>query len=230
VNEPFVVRRSSFVVSRWSFVVNQQQEVQMIKAIIFDIGGVLIRTPDRSSRRRWEEKLGLAEWESEEIVFSGEMGTLAQSGAVTDVALWQWVGQRLKLTDAELAEFKRDFWAGDVLDTALVAYIRSLRPSYQTAVISNATDGLQQALTDTYPIADAFDLIVCSATEKVMKPDAEIYRRTLQQLGRRPEEAVFIDDNAANIATARDLGLHTVHFKPATNVPVELARLGVQSK
>jgi glucose-1-phosphatase len=199
----------------------------MIQAIIFDIGGVLIRTPERSSRRRWEEKLGLAERESEEIVFNGEMGTLAQSGTISNAELWQWVGRRLELSAAELAEFQRDFWAGDVLDQQLVAFIRSLRPRYQTAVISNATDGLQQALSETYPIADAFDLIVCSATEKVMKPDAEIYRRTLQQLGRRPEEAVFIDDNAANIAAAHKLGLHVIHFNPATDVPAELAQLGV---
>ena len=56
----------------------------MIKAVIFDIGGVIIRTEDHTSRRQWEKKLSLAEWESETIVFNSEMGTKAQSGAVTD--------------------------------------------------------------------------------------------------------------------------------------------------
>ena len=45
----------------------------MIKAIIFDVGGVLIRTQDHSSRRQWEKRLGLAERESEQIVFNSEM-------------------------------------------------------------------------------------------------------------------------------------------------------------
>ncbi len=200
----------------------------MIKAVIFDIGGVLIRTEDHSSRRRWEKQLGLSEGESETIVFNSEMGQKAQRGAISDEALWAWVGQRLDLSAARLAEFRAGFWAGDVLDTGLVDFIRGLRPSYQTAVISNATDALLDSLTNQYPIADAFDLIVGSATEKIMKPDLEIYLRTLNRLGRQPEEAVFIDDFAHNIAAAHELGMHTIHFRPGTNVPARLTQLGVQ--
>ena len=200
----------------------------MIKAIIFDIGGVLIRTEDHSSRRNWEKQLGLAEWESETIVFNSEMGQKAQRGAISDEALWNWVGQRLNLNAARLAEFRAGFWAGDVLDVGLVEYIRRLRPFYQTAVISNATDALLDSLSNQHHIADAFDLIVGSAEEKVMKPDHEIYQRALKRLGRQPEEAVFIDDFAHNIAAAQELGMHTIHFRPGTNVPAELAQLGVQ--
>ena len=199
----------------------------MIKAIIFDIGGVIVRTEDHSSRRQWEKKLGLAEWESETIVFNSEMGTKAQCGAITDDALWVWVGQRLNLDEAELAAFRAGFWAGDVLDSGLVGFIRTLRPKYQTAVISNATDNLQNGLTNQFHIADAFDLIVGSATEKVMKPDPQIYQRTLKRLGRQPEEAVFIDDFAHNIEAAQAVGMATIHFKPGTFVPDELAKLGV---
>ena len=199
----------------------------MIKAIIFDVGGVLIRTDDPNPRRQWEKKLGLTERESEQIVFNSEMGLKAQRGDITDEALWNWVGQRLRLSEAELADFRTGFWAGDVLDAGLVNYIRRLRPAYQTAVISNATDGLHASLTYQHQIADAFDIIVGSAVEKVMKPDPEIYQCTLQRLGRLPQEAVFIDDFAHNIEAAQALGWHTIHFRPDTDVPVELAKLGV---
>lgn len=202
----------------------------MIKAVIFDIGGVLIRTEDHSSRRQWERELGLAEGESETIVFNSEMGQKAQRGAVSDEALWAWVGQRLNLSPDRLAKFRADFWAGDVLDVGLVDYIRRLRPSYQTAVISNATDGLHDSLARQHGIADAFDLIVGSAVEKVMKPDPEIYLRTLRRLDRRPQEAVFIDDFAHNIAAAQALGIHTIHFRPGTDVPAELAAMGVSPR
>ncbi len=201
----------------------------MIKAVIFDIGGVIIRTEDHSSRRQWEKKLGLAEWESETIVFNSEMGIKAQNGDITDEALWDWVGQRLNLNGAELDAFRVGFWAGDALDTELVDFIRELKASgYQTAVISNATDNLHNALTNEYKITDAFDLIVGSATEKVMKPDHRIYQRTLKRLKRQPEEAVFIDDFAHNIQTAQELGMATIHFRPGTNVPEELEKLGVK--
>ncbi|MCZ7672888.1 MAG: hypothetical protein M5U34_40085 [Chloroflexi bacterium] len=84
----------------------------MIKAVIFDIGGVIIRMEDHSRRRQWEKKLGLAERESESIVFNSEMGQKAQSGAVTDEELWVWVGQRLQLNGSALAAFRAGFWGG----------------------------------------------------------------------------------------------------------------------
>jgi epoxide hydrolase-like predicted phosphatase len=123
--------------------------------------------------------------------------------------------------------FKRDFWGGDVLDEAMVELIRQLKQRYQTAIISNATDSLRETLQTIYPIADAFDLIVVSAEEKVMKPDPEIYRRTLKRLGCEAAESVFIDDFAENVAAARDLGMNVIHFNQSVNLAAELKKLGV---
>lgn len=198
----------------------------MIKAVIFDVGGVLVRTEDPVPRRRLEQRLGLTPGQAEQIVFNGEMGQKAQRGEITDAALWQWVGEHLALSDDELAAFRRDFWGGDVLDDELIAFIRRLRPAYQTAVISNATDNLLPFL-DKLGVADAFDLIVRSAAEGVMKPDPRIYERTLARLQRQPHEAVFIDDFAHNAAAARQLGMHAVHFTPQTDVVAALRELGV---
>ncbi len=199
----------------------------MIKAVIFDVGGVLIRTESHESRRQWERRLGLADWESEQIVFNSEMGQKAQRGEIETAELWRWIGQYLKLDQPSLQAFQEGFWAGDVLDKALIDFIRQLRPQHQTAIISNATDNLREQLHNKHTIADAFDLIVVSAEEKVMKPDATIYERTLVRLERQPEETVFVDDFAHNIEAAQQLGMATIHFRSGTNVPEELARLGV---
>ncbi|HSM55534.1 MAG TPA: HAD family phosphatase [Candidatus Sulfomarinibacteraceae bacterium] len=200
----------------------------MIQAVIFDVGGVLVRTEDHNYRRRWEQKLGLAPGASEAIVFGDEMGTRAQAGAISDEELWQWIGDHLELDEARLAQFRRDFWAGDVLDTELADYVRSLRPAYQTAIISNFTDALRRKLTDVYPVADAFDLIVCSAEEQTMKPAPEIYKTTLEELGRQPAETVFIDDSKPNVVAARQLGMHAIHYQASMDVPAALARFGIR--
>ncbi len=199
----------------------------MIKAVIFDVGGVLIRTPNRSKRLNWERKLGLDEWQSEVIVFGGDMGIKAQLGEITNEQLWEWVGERLNLSPTDLQQFRTDFWAGDILDSSMVDFISSIRPTYQTAIISNATDALRESLTSTYPIADNFDLIVCSAEEHLMKPTDEIYFRTLERLGRNPAEAVFIDDSEANVQAARKVGMAAIHFHPKLNLAEALAPLGV---
>jgi len=190
----------------------------MIKAIIFDFGGVILRTHDWSGRRRWEQRLGLPEHGAEQLVFNSEMGRLAQHGRISYNDLWQWVGQTCGLSAAELAQFQADFWAGDVLDEKIVKMIRGLRPSYQTALISNAFDDLRDVLTNQFAIADAFDVIVISAEEGIMKPDSRIYHIALERLGCRPEEAVFIDDFARNIAGAQAVGLHTIHFQPGLDL------------
>lgn len=198
----------------------------MIKAIIFDIGGVLLRTEDKKPRQQLEKRLGLAVGEAEHLVFNSEMGQMAQNGTITDSELWAWIGEHLDLNRDELAAFQNAFWGGDVLDERLVDTIRLLKLAYKTAVISNATDDLVANLT-RHRFADAFDLIVGSATEKVMKPNAAIYERTLERLGIQPDEAVFVDDFAHNIAAAKAIGIQTIHFNPHTNLVAELQALGV---
>jgi HAD superfamily hydrolase (TIGR01509 family) len=196
-----------------------------IRAVLFDVGGVLVRTFDHSGRQTWERRLGLPPGGAEAIVLNSEMGHRAQRGEISDEALWVWVSERLALGD-ELAAFRADFWRGDRVDESLVALIRRLRPRYQTAVISNAGDALRTTL-QSYGLLDEFDLIVGSAYEGIMKPRPAIYERTLARLGRAANEAVFIDDAPANIAGATAVGLHTIHFTPATDLAGELQRLGV---
>lgn len=197
----------------------------MIKAVIFDVGGVLLRTQDQSHRRRLEAELGLPDGEVEKLVFNSEIATQAQSGMISDEEQWQWLAEQLALTGERLDTFRDRFWAGDVLDEELVSYLRSLRPDYQTAILSNATDKPHYGLTQG--IGDAFDLIVWSADEKVMKPDETIYRRTLARLGRKPAEAVFVDDSEVNVAAAAEIGMATIHYRPGMDVPAALARIGV---
>ncbi len=199
----------------------------MIKALIFDVGGVLVRTVDRSRRAILEAELGLPKGQTDETVFNSAMGQAAQRGEVTSHALWSWVAADLGLDKQGLGHFRHEFWGGDRLNEELVALIRSLRPRYQTAIISNFMDDLRESLTVEYPIIDAFDLVVISAEEKVMKPDPLIFQRTIERLGRKPEECVFVDDFAHNVEGARAVGMHAIHYGPKTDIQAELAALGI---
>ena len=100
----------------------------MIKVVIFDVGGVLIRTQDPTPRRSLEIQHGLQPGQAEAIVFNSEMGHAAQRGEITTQQLWAWVGQHLSLSAQETAAFQAAFFAGDCLDTDQIDFIRSLRP------------------------------------------------------------------------------------------------------
>lgn len=199
----------------------------MIQAIIFDVGGVLLRTEDRAPRQQWEAKLGLPPGGAEALVFNSEMGQKAQRGEITEPELWQWIGSHLDLSALETAAFRQGFWSGDELDMRLVSTIRRLKNRYQTAIISNYASNLRPELTDLFKIADAFDEIIISCEEKVTKPDPIIFHRALARLGRQPAEAVFIDDFQHNVAAAEAVGLATIHFQPGIDLPEALQKLGV---
>ncbi|WP_443025055.1 HAD family hydrolase [Sphingomonas sp. M1-B02] len=67
--------------------------------------------------------------------------------------------------------------------------------------------------------------IVVSGDEKMVKPDPAIYALALDRFGLAGPDAVFVDDNPANIAGAADAGIHAVLFTNATDFRAELARL-----
>ncbi|MCB0006458.1 MAG: GNAT family N-acetyltransferase [Anaerolineales bacterium] len=198
----------------------------MIKAIIFDVGGVLIRTVDRTPRANLEQRLGLAPGAADILYFNGDMGQKAQRGLISTAELLAWIQAELKLDDSGIEAFRREFWAGDQLDGALLDLVRSLRPHYTTAILSNWADNLVPMISEEYPLADAFDLIIGSANEGIVKPDAAIFERALEKLGVAPHEAVFIDDFAHNIAGAEAVGLRGIHYQAGMNLAAALAKVG----
>lgn len=62
---------------------------------------------------------------------------------------------------------------------------------------------------------DRFRDIVVSGDEKLIKPDPAIFALALERFGLRAEEAVFVDDNAANVEAARAMGMAEVLFSDA---------------
>jgi len=74
---------------------------------------------------------------------------------------------------------------------------------------------------------DRFRDIVVSGVEKLVKPDAAIYRLALDRFGLRAEDTVFIDDNAANVAGAAAVGLIALHFVDAPTLRAQLVELGL---
>jgi epoxide hydrolase-like predicted phosphatase len=199
----------------------------MIKALIFDFGGVLVRTEDWSARRKWEAQLGLPERGLDQAVFNSEVARRAARGELPPSEIWVDVARALNLDAAQLDACRRDFWAGDKLDTALIALIQSLRPRYQTAILSNAWSDAREMFSRLFGLDQAFDLLIISAEEGLTKPDPRIYQLTAERLGVQPAEAVFVDDFIENVQGARAVGMHAIHYQPGLDVRAELAKLGV---
>lgn len=198
----------------------------MLKAVIFDVGGVLIRTSSRAGREKWAARLGMDAWEFETFVFSGESGYQAQLGQKTTAAHWHWLGDHFKLDKASLANMRHDFFAGDIMNESLVTYIKRLRQAgYRTGLLSNFMDEARRVWTEVYPFIDQFDGIVISAEVGLVKPDPQIYHLAAANVGVDLTEALFIDDFIENIEAAKQLGMQTIHYTDPPAAQQQLVEL-----
>ncbi len=185
----------------------------MLKAVIFDVGGVLIRTHSRAGREKWAARFGIDSWDFENFVFRSESGVQSELGQKSVKAHWQWLAEHFGLNQAELAAMRQDFFGGDVMNEPLVAQAQRLgEAGFMMGLLSNFGDNARQIWTDIYPFLEYFSGIIISAEVGVMKPDPKIYQLAVESVGVQPEEAVFIDDFMQNIEGAKQAGLQTIHF------------------
>ena len=211
-----------------------------IRAVIFDIGGILEVIPSGGDptalfpemMAQWDARLGLPQGEldrrltemSERLLSAGKdggIGTLSEAEWRDEIRLVTGWDQPL------LDDFMRDFW--DVYcgnpNPELAAYFGSLRPRYQTALLSNSFDGARREEEARLHLSEIADVIIYSHEEGVAKPDQRIYEITCERLSARPEEMVFLDDVERNVAAAIAYGIHAILFRDNAQAIADIQRL-----
>src|SRR5512142_3147607 len=195
-----------------------------VRAVFFDLGGVIVRTEYQTPRQQLAERLGMEYDDLDRLVFNSETGLQAAIGAITPQQHWEAVMKRLKRPAEEMTAIREEFFAGDIVDRTLVDFIRSLRGKYKTGLISNNWGDLRESLIRE-KFEDAFDTIIISAEVGVAKPDPKIFQIALEQAGVRPNEAVFVDDFYVNIEGCEKVGMQGIHFKDAPSTLQQLKLL-----
>lgn len=196
-----------------------------IQAILWDLGGVLLRTEDREPRARLARELGLTYDELDRQVFNSPSARQASRGEITASQHWQNMCLKLSWPQDRLPELQARFWGGDRLDLELLDFIRLLKRNYTIALLSNNWSDLRQALTSQWVIAGDFDEIVISAEVGLVKPEPEIYRLTEEKLGSLPAQMLFIDDFIENVQSAQAEGWQAVHFQNSQQAIAEVNAL-----
>ena len=129
-----------------------KRDTRLKRAIIFDFGGVFMKTLDYSPRHRWDDRLHLPHGSVERIVHGSESWRQAQIGTLALSDYWSDVASQLKLRPDETRQLADDFYSGDQLDNSLVDYARQLRAQgHPVALLSNDSPALVQKLQTQHP-------------------------------------------------------------------------------
>lgn len=201
----------------------------MIKAVVFDIGNVLIEwQPEVYFDRHYGEKRRKALFNTVDL---HAMNDRVDSGENFHTVL-----SDTEATYPEFSEEIRDWhdnWiklASPVIPIS-VHLMRQLRRK-EIPVFSLTNFGIQtfEEASSIYSFLNEFDRSYVSGHMSVIKPDPKIYEMVEQDCGIAPEHLLFTDDRVDNIATARARGWQTHHFKNAEGWAESLIRHGLLTR
>ena len=215
-------------IARAQGIVDGDERGSATRVLAVDLGGVVfLPAADGDPWTALGDRLGVppdrvrtALWHSEDVE-SANVGRLGAEDYAARAA------DRLGVSAAAVLAAIERVYAGR-LNQPLVAYLRAAAPTTTLAAVTNNWSFLDRLLA-SHGIADLFDIVINSSDVGHCKPSLAFFRILLERLGCKPEEVVFVDDDARNVAAARSLGLRTVHFRTPDALPdvdAEVRRVG----
>ena len=168
-----------------------------IRAVIFDIGGVLIEEMDLDMGGKWDARMGLTRGELTQRFINSGAPELALRGEISRLEAWMRIATFMGLTEEQAREYESELWSQCYLYTEVAQFLKSLRPRYKTATLSNDWPGAREENNRRFGLADAIevDVMVYSAEDGIAKPDLRIYQLTCDRLAVSPQEALFLDNS-----------------------------------
>jgi putative hydrolase of the HAD superfamily len=184
----------------------------MIRAMLVDLGGVLLHQDWQGLGAHWEAELGLPAGTFLRALFEGGDESVL-IGRLPEDEWWREVGRRLGGDAALRARIEAFAAERERFDHELAAFLTSLRPSHRLALVSNAWPGACARARTHWKLDELFHELVFSCQVGLAKPEERIYRLACERVGVEPAEAVFIDDSPENVDAAAALGMRTVLFE-----------------
>ncbi len=202
----------------------------MIKSLVFDIGGILIKESGTESRKNLEKKFNLHSEKFKEFAIKNLQNSFK---GLHYSKFFRKMIKELKLNHSGMrlteewvkARNKISIWNKNVENL-----IKQLKKHYNVSCNTNTTilNDKSNARIRAYKL---FDFCIKSTKIKSAKPEKAIYLATIKKLKQhniKSEEAIFIDDQQENLPQARKLKFHTILFTNINQLKLDLKKLGVK--
>ena len=208
-----------------------------LRAVIFDYGMVLTGLPNAAAYASMLRITGLAPdtfekyyWVDRHDYDLGVLnGVTFWQKFIRDTELDQGPGALGQAAVEELNEWDARFWTTQ--NPQMLAWQLQLKQrGVLTGILSNMGDAVHQSIEREFTWIHNFDVQVWSYLLGIAKPDPAIYLYTLNELGVRPEESLFLDDKQVNIDAALALGMQALQFSNVEQLRADLIAVGLDAE
>lgn len=199
--------------------------------VLFDIGGVILRTDNPGPRTRLAQRFGMDRDAIDRLVFGNPVAQAAEIGQADEPAVWEHVRAALGLDGPGLQAFITEFWAGDSFDVSMLELMRLIHPRVRVGMLTNSwmTEPVKIFTGRLGLPAELFSAVIddwiSSAQVGIQKPDRRIFEHALGRFAVSPDQAVLIDDFAVNVEAARAMGMRAILFESPTQARRDLLTL-----
>ena len=196
----------------------------MIKAIIFDLGGVVL------DMKPLLDKAVHIFQPSDEDEFWKEINLEAIplcKGDITIFEFWKRMAKRHKKKISE--DILRDLWIKDYrelisINKKVQRIVESLKESYKIGMISNIISE-HASINKKLGVFDMYDVVMLSNEVKLTKDKKEIFLLTAEKLKVLPQECIFVDDIEKFVNVANSVGMKAILYKSPSQLQKELTSL-----
>lgn len=202
--------------------------VTKITTIFLDVGGVLLTNGwDSAARRAAVAKFGLdaADFEARhEVAFPGyETGKSNLNEYLEHTIFYA----KRPFSPKEFTEFMYSV-SRELPESRAVADRVAATGRYLMAALNNEGAELNDHRVKHFHLRRTFTAFFSSCYVGARKPNPAIYQMAINVTQRKPEECLFVDDRESNLEPARQLGMNTIRFENATQLVVDLRKLGIE--
>jgi FMN phosphatase YigB (HAD superfamily) len=199
----------------------------MIKAVIFDLGKVLVPFDFHRGYARLEAFCGIPAAEIRARLADSPLVADFESGKIAPRDFVDRFCSHLNVA-IPYREFC-DIWSSIFLPDPLIpeAMLQGIARNHRLILLSNTNAIHFEMLIEIYPLLRHFHSYVLSYKVGAMKPLPLIYEKAIEAAGCLPGECFFTDDIEANVQAAREHGIDAVQFQSAAQIEAELHKRGV---
>ena len=182
-----------------------------MKAVLFDLFGVLLKERDDAGRRRVELAVG---GDAAIGPIYEDLRPAYDSGDVGDERFWRQLQVRAGLEPFDITEAVAADWESTMQeDEEMVSFALSLIDDRVcTGILSNLPAGLAKRARAEHEWLERVDAVTMSCDIGLIKPDPRAYAVALDAMGVSAKDTVYVDADPVNVAAAAELGMQAVHF------------------